>query len=251
MPHGTRISEKAPVHRPRHEFTPALRRTCTHGSHNGRRRCRRKSSDSPRSHKHGSQWHPHRRYTSSHGLFAPSVFRLVQVARLVAEKKGQDILIRALGILRKRGITNVDVTFIGDGPDRDTLQALALGQGVGTQVHFLGLMARDSIYATLHNFHAMCHPSRFEGFGLTVAEGMAAGLPLILPQGDGPWEVADRGRLCIAFPNGDVEACADAISTLINNYPAAAATARQAIGYVRRFDISATVDNYLNLYQEL
>lgn len=182
---------------------------------------------------------------------APSPLRLVQVARLNSEKKGQDVLIGALGELRRRGITDVEAHFIGREDDRPELEKLAAREGVAGQVNFEGLRDRDWIYAHLKDYDAMCHPSRWEGFGLTIAEAMAAGLPLVVTEGDGPWEVADHGRLCLSFRRGDAVACADAIERLRADWAAARARAAEAREYVRRFDISATVDNYIAFYRRL
>lgn len=181
----------------------------------------------------------------------PDTFRLVQVGRLTSRKKGQDILIDAVGILKKRGIDNVEVTFIGDGPDYDCLKARAASIGVSTRVHFAGLRDREYIYTTLKDYDAMCHPSRWEGFGLIIAEAMAAGLPLLVTAGDGPWEVADHGRLCISFTGDNPEACANAIEQLISNYNEALRIAADGREFVAKYDISNTVDNYLKLYRDI
>lgn len=181
----------------------------------------------------------------------PEIFKLVQVARLDATKKGQDILINAISILKKRGITNVEVTFIGDGPDMATLRGQASRLGIDNQIHFEGLRERRHIYANLKDFDAMCHPSRWEGFGLTIAEAMAAGLPIIVTENDGPWEVADNGRLCISVPIDNPEKCADAIAALMSDYNTALRMAAEGRKFAKRYDISNTVDNYLNLYRSI
>jgi glycosyltransferase involved in cell wall biosynthesis len=178
-------------------------------------------------------------------------FKIVQVGRLDLEHKGQDILINALAILRARQSKKVTVTFIGDGADRQTLQALTDKLDLGDAVCFKGARDRNYIYSHLQEFDAMCHPSRSEGFGLTVAEGMAAGLPLLLTEGDGPWEVADNGRLCESFKMDNPQDCADAIERVMNDYNNASVRATIARQYVTRYDISHTVDNYLELYRNL
>lgn len=184
------------------------------------------------------------------GAQAPgNVFKIVQVARLFADIKGQDVLIDALGVLKKEGIDNIEATFIGEGPDLDTLRDLARRNGVENQVVFEGLRTRAYIYPHLKDFDAMVHPSRYEGFGLTVAEGMAAGLPLVLTAHDGPWEVADNGRLCQSVENGNARSCADALRQLMENWPVAAARAARGLDYVRRYDISVTVDGYDKIYR--
>lgn len=186
------------------------------------------------------------------GHHAPGkVFHIVQVGSLRPEYKGQDVLVRALGVLARRGVDNVDVTFIGRGDELGSLQQLARAEGVEQRVIFAGQMDRDGIYACLHTFDAMAHPSRSEGFGLTVAEGMAAGLPLVLTRGDGPWEVAGNGRFCISAEAGDPDSVADAIATLMSHYPEALERAHEAARYVARYDVSATVRNYIDYYRRL
>jgi len=183
---------------------------------------------------------------------APSaVFKIVQVGSLNVEAKGQDLLIEALGELKKRGRENFALTFIGAGKDEAMLRQLAARLGVAESVHFAGLMNRSVLYETLCGFDAMVHPSRSEGFGLTVAEGMAAGLPLILTRHDGPWEVAANGRLCHDFVKEDVNGLVDAILAVSDDYSHALAIAAEARKYVRRFDISNTVEAYGNFYRRI
>lgn len=178
----------------------------------------------------------------------PATLRIVQVGNLLYDVKGQDLLIEALGVLGRRGIKSVEVTFIGRG-DSAPLVNLAERLGVADRVHFAGPQDRAYIYAHLSDFDAMCHPSRSEGFGLTVAEGMAAGLPLILTEHDGPWEVADNGRLCLSGTNGNAESFADAIEKLMADYPEALRRADEAARYVERFDIAHTVAAYIDYYR--
>jgi glycosyltransferase involved in cell wall biosynthesis len=63
---------------------------------------------------------------------------------------------------------------------------------------------------------ALVHPSRHEGFGLTVAEAVAAGTPVIAADTPAIREVAPDARL---FPPGD----ADALAALLAAPPAAPA----------------------------
>lgn len=179
------------------------------------------------------------------GLHYP--VHIVQVSRLVSEKKGQDILIDAAKQLRDRGI-DMALTFIGEGPDLNALRERAQG----LDVTFTGNLPRKEIYARLKDFDMMCHPARYEGFGLTVAEGMAAGLPLILPEGGGPWEIADRGRLAEVFAPGSAESCAAALERTIRNYPGALNRAEAARAHVEaRYSVARMVSEYSALYRRL
>lgn len=182
---------------------------------------------------------------------AGSPFRIVQLARLQHDKKGQDILINALAMLKDRGLTDFAVDFIGSGPSRKYLGDLVGAKGLEKQVRFLGTLDRDTIYDSLADYDAMVHPSVYEGFGLIVAEAMAAGLPLVVTEYDGPWEVAARGALCLSARRGDAASVADAIAALAADYPAALARAARGLDYVQGYDIGQTVDNYLEAYRSM
>jgi glycosyltransferase involved in cell wall biosynthesis len=146
-------------------------------------------------------------------------FRLVQVGRLQHEQKGQHILLQALDILgRLYGITKVTVDFIGEGTSLDQLSQMAKRMNLSERVRFLGLMDRASVYLQLCEYHALVQPSISEGFGLTVVEGMAARIPVIVSDMDGPMEIIDGGRFGLHFKVGDASDCARVIKILLNDY---------------------------------
>ena len=179
-----------------------------------------------------------------------SAINLVQIARLSHETKGQDILLRAAALVLARGY-NVNVTFIGDGPSLPYLTELAKSLGIESRITFAGNKSQEYVFSHLADFDAMVHPSRIEGFGLTVAEAMAAMLPVIVSDNDGPMEIIDNGRYGIYFPKDNVVACAENIVTLINNYPSKQ-TLQDARAHVEKnFNVENTAKRYLALYESL
>ena len=176
--------------------------------------------------------------------------RIVQVARLDAEKKGQDILINALSLLRQRGLRDIEVDFIGEGNSLNELKILAERLGLSARVHFLGLCDRNYIYSHLKEYDLMCHPSRYEGFGLTVAEGMAAMLPVLVSDEGGPYEIIEHGRLGSAFKMEDVKDCADKIEYLYNHYQEALNLLHDAYDCVRtHYSLERMVKEYIAYYK--
>lgn len=175
--------------------------------------------------------------------------RIVQVARLDAEKKGQDILINALSILSQRGLQNVEVDFIGEGDSLGKLKAMSERLGLSDRVHFLGLRDRSYIYSHLKEYDLMCHPSRYEGFGLTVAEGMAAMLPVLVSDEGGPYEIIEHGRLGSAFKMEDVKDCADKIEYLFYHYQKALNLLQEAYESVStHYSLERMVKEYIAYY---
>lgn len=178
------------------------------------------------------------------------MMKIVQLGRLFPEVKGQDLLVKALGILRRKGICNITADFIGEGEGRVEIERLAAEEGVAGQVKLLGSLSRSDTYSRLGQYDLMVHPSRIEGFGLAVAEGMAACLPVVVPDKGAPCEIADNGRLAITFRYGDAQSLAEALEAIISDYSKAAALTAPARDYVcRHYSLQSMVDAYQRFYQ--
>lgn len=188
----------------------------------------------------------------AHWVLPNEKMRIIQVGRLDASKKGQDILIKAVAVLQKRGINNLNVDFIGIGESEMSLKRLAKEKNVTDKIHFLGFRNRDYIYGHLKDYDLMCHPSRHEGFGLTVAEGMAAKLPILVSNNGGPFEIINYGEFGIAFEMENIEDCADKIEYIYNNYNdilKLTSRAYQHIGKV--YSVERMVGDYIKNYREV
>lgn len=95
----------------------------------------------------------------------------------------------------------------------------------------------------------MCHPSLNEGFGLTVVEGMAAMLPVVVSDEGGPYEIIGSGKRGGHFANGDAESCAASIREVIDNYSRALEVTGAARKYVvDNYSLEAMVKRYLEVY---
>lgn len=62
-------------------------------------------------------------------------------------------------------------------------------------VIFEGLKEQAWIYENLCRYDLFIQPSRYEGFGLTVAEAISAKVPVLVSNIEGPLEIIDGGRL--------------------------------------------------------
>jgi len=166
-------------------------------------------------------------------------------------KKGQDILINAISILKKRNIKNIEVSFIGTGNDIHILKQMADNLGVSEQIHFLGLKDRQYIYSHLKEYDLMCHPARYEGFGLCIAEGIAAMLPILVSDEGGPYEIIKQGRLGYAFQSGNAVDCADKIEYILKNYNDAVKLTFPAYEHaMQHYSIKRMVKKYTQSYKD-
>ena len=119
--------------------------------------------------------------------------KLVNVARITHQIKGQDVLIGAAHECRRLGV-NVSCSFIGGvyEYDRDSinyLEALAAELQITDKISFLGNVT--DVHRQLSNYDIFVLSSRYEGLGLVILEAMAAGLPVIASNIDGPSELIE------------------------------------------------------------
>lgn len=89
-------------------------------------------------------------------------------------RKGVDLLASAFVRL---DVANVRLRIVGDGPLRESLmQKLA---AVKERVEFVGFKDWHELPGEYAAANVLCVPSRYDGWGLVVPEGLAAGLPVI------------------------------------------------------------------------
>lgn len=141
----------------------------------------------------------------------PSKVKIVQVSRLLHATKGQHLVLNALKKLRDQGIGNIEFDLIGEGPSMAYLESLANEYGIIDSVNFLGLKDRAYIYRHLKDYDLLIQPSLYEGFGLTIVEAMAAKVPVLVSDIEGPMEVIKDGKHGIFFKKGDSDDLAQKI----------------------------------------
>ena len=98
---------------------------------------------------------------------------LLYVGRLREGKRIQD-LIEAFALVsstRPRAVLHV----VGDGPLRQSLEALTETRGLGNRIAFHGFVSEEEKLALLRRASLYLSASRFEGFGIPLVEAMASG----------------------------------------------------------------------------
>ena len=176
-------------------------------------------------------------------------FKLVQVGRILLSVKGQDILVRAVAALRAKDV-DVTLDFIGDGPDMDELRRLIRDLSLDDCVNVLGSRMPEYIESHLCEYDMLVQPSRIEGFGLTVAEAMAAGIPVAVASLPALAGVVDGGKCGYIFKADDVEDCVRVLKQATNadNSDMVERACRRVY---EQYDVSVTARNYVNEYSKL
>lgn len=179
--------------------------------------------------------------------------QIISVGRLVPSDKGQDILIRAVKHCVSNGL-DVKCTFVGNPATLDPgalteLESLASTLLLTDRIHFV--LGRTDIAALLKDANMFVLPSRCEGFGLALVEAMAAGLPVIASNIDGPAYIVTSGVNGLLFEPGSDELLAEKITTLAQSPSMAQRLAENGRIRSRDFDISAMRERYMAMYNTL
>jgi glycosyltransferase involved in cell wall biosynthesis len=105
----------------------------------------------------------------------PNGRRIVASGRLSWEKNFET-LIEAFALVSPR-CPGVELVIYGEGPERAVLEGLVSRLGLETRVRLPGY--EPDIRSRLREASVLCHPAHFEGFGLSVAEALSQGLPVV------------------------------------------------------------------------
>ena len=113
---------------------------------------------------------------------------IVFVGRLLPFK-GVSMLLEAL----KAVSFPVQLTIVGEGPERVNLETLTAEFGISEKVEFTGNLPLNEIGKIMQQAHVFCLPSVRESGGAVLLEAMAVGRPVIAIDFGGPAEIVDEG----------------------------------------------------------
>lgn len=155
-------------------------------------------------------------------VFPRDSFNIVSCGRL-SPAKGMDLAVDACALLVRRGVTGFHWWIVGGGPEEAALRERAERLGVRDTVTLLGM--RENPYPYIRQADLYVQPSRFEAYGLTIAEAMILNVPILSTDTDGARVLLTdgvSGALCAA----DAGSIADGVMRLI-------ADPERRAGYVR------------------
>lgn len=178
-------------------------------------------------------------------------FRILQVGRILFSEKGQDILLNAIELLVERNITDIHLDFIGSGKDMGVLSSLINKLNLSKYVSLLGNKTREYVYEHICDYDIYVQPSRIEGFGLTVAEAMAAKIPVLIADNEGPMQIIGNGKYGYYFKSQSAVDCADALQSILEHYPTKNFM-DAAYNYINvNFNIKNSAKAYIDAYKKV
>jgi glycosyltransferase involved in cell wall biosynthesis len=166
--------------------------------------------------------------------------RIAYVGRL-ERYKNVDVLLRAFAAIGDR-FPAARLVVIGQGGDRPRLERVAAETGVAARVCFTGFVSHAERDALLAGSRVCVCPSTKEGWGLTVVESNAYGVPNVASDAPGLRDSVRHGETGFLVREGDVEAFAERIAALLSDDALAARMSAAALAWSRGFDWERAAD---------
>ncbi len=184
--------------------------------------------------------------TSQPELLKKSTPVLLFVGPLL-QRKGLSYLLHALPRLLEAYPT-LTLKLVGKGPEEANLRQLAEKLSLSRAVEFLGFVSDERLRDLYRQATLFVLPSLHEGFGIVLAEAMAAGVPIVSTTSSAiPEVVGDAGTL---VPPGDVNSLQDAMINLLEDEQQQQEFSQKARERVlRRFTWQASAHKLSELYK--
>ncbi len=168
----------------------------------------------------------------------------ILVVGTVEARKNLEVVIRALPALP--GVRTISVG--PSTPYRDHCAAIARELGVEDRLEFRGYVERSELFDLYATSTVLAMPSRYEGFGLPLAQARCVGLPAVSARGSSLDEIA--GDIVPRIDPDDVAGWRDALAAVFADPERArrrAASDRAAA--VERFSWRSAADATAELYR--
>jgi glycosyltransferase involved in cell wall biosynthesis len=151
--------------------------------------------------------------------------------------------VRALGILKRAGRTDLHLDVCGTGTPGflEWLQRIVEEEGVAAQITFRGFVARSAVRDLCHSHDVLVFPSQWdEPFAAVPVEAMSTGMAIVATTAGGTPEAITDGETGLLVPPADSAAMAEAVRRLAEDRPlrlrlgrTAAAAARERFSFER------------------
>jgi glycosyltransferase involved in cell wall biosynthesis len=163
--------------------------------------------------------------------------------------KSIDHLLMAFQIVKKE-LPNAKLTILGDGDARPSLEKLAVELGIAQSVTFAGYVAPEEKVRLLGQMRVVVNTSAKEGWGLTVIEANACGIPVVASDVPGLRDSVVDERTGFLYEYGNIEQLAQKIMLVLRDDNLRDRLSREALAWGRSFSWDVSADRMLKVLEE-
>jgi glycosyltransferase involved in cell wall biosynthesis len=132
--------------------------------------------------------------------------------------KAIDVVVRAFSMIRSE-LSNARLLIVGDGPEKPSIVRLVEKLDLVGCVRFLGVVTTGELVGILNQAHLFLNASPKEGWGLTVVEANACGVPVVASNRPGLRDSVRNGETGYLVEYGDHAAFAAKSLELLRDRP--------------------------------
>ena len=167
------------------------------------------------------------------------------LGRLKKYKSIEDLLFAFSIVLRE--FPQPRLLIIGEGDARENLEHIVRNLDIGGKVDFLGYVSHNEKVRYLSQMKFMVNTSAKEGWGLTVMEANACGVPVIASDVPGLRDSVIHEKTGLLYEYGNVEELAEKMALLLRDDTLCARLSTGAVQWARSFDWERSADAMLEL----
>ncbi|NMF60548.1 glycosyltransferase family 4 protein [Pseudanabaena yagii] len=135
----------------------------------------------------------------------------------VVPRKGLPLLLQAFAVLQERGYNHYTLLVVGDGEQREELEAFCKEHNLSDRVQWTGRVAYDLIGSYFRNADIFVFPTLEDTWGVVTLEAMLLGKPILCSQGAGTSELIIDGENGYVFTPDDHNKLADLIQNFLDH----------------------------------
>ena len=175
--------------------------------------------------------------------------RLVSIGRLSKEKGYMDLLKIYNRLVKKHPTWTLDI--IGDGAEREKLEAYIKKHHLEEKVTLHGFQGRDYIDKILHESSIYLMTSYTESFGIVLIEAMSHGVPCIaFDSAEGAREIITSGRNGYLIKNRNFDAMISKIEDLIKKEEIRKEIGKEARESIKKYSNDVVGKEWFTLIEE-
>ena len=167
----------------------------------------------------------------------------------IKKYKSVDHLLKAFQIVRTQ-VKDAKLVIIGDGDGLPELKRLAHSLGIADAVTFTGFVSLEEKVRLINQMHVVVNTSAKEGWGLTVTEANACGVPVVASDVPGLRDAVKSGETGLLYEYGNIPQLAEEILKLLRDEPLRKRLAVAAKSYAATFSWDDCSERMLKLLEE-
>ncbi len=173
--------------------------------------------------------------------------KLLYIGRL-EKRKGVDVLLKAFRIVAEKD-PDVSLTLAGANLIGDSIITFLKEHRLESRVHMTGRISDQQMIELLSSEGILIVPSLLEGFGLIAAEGMAAGIPVLVSDSPGLRSIVKDRETGYLFRSSDAEDLARVLQEMVHDGSINSVARRAREEALVRFDPAKQAGETIRVYQ--